>query len=358
MQSASAEDAPPAKMSKFVSLSDAENCDKASSKDVPFNIAELNALLEAMRRASMMIHGNNQPTAQLDKTIWVQITSHLHARGFQCRQWQQVRSKGQELMSKLLEERLKMGIRSNVPLKDDKQHAVFQHPGAPAKSTDGQSPQMTASGIRSFTLPSLTPAPHMPNDSIFQRISPERLNTSVPFVSSATNVNSCANQVELSGAMSEVSEYHRVPLQVLPDPSCTNMPIRSLGQLLAEIGQENIFPLPNYLLGSRPIDMSSFPAIPVCDPNSVSDGPISGLTNRPNSFGYFEQQQSSSQNSPLTMLHFAPMQPSPPQPPLPPVDPKASLLDVDYTQRMRIYAMKMEILQLKRTYWIRKLQKT
>ncbi|TPP61758.1 hypothetical protein FGIG_11598 [Fasciola gigantica] len=201
-------------------------------------------------------------------------------------------------------------------------------------------------------ISSLTPAPHVPIDSIFQRISPDRLDTSVPFVNPASNVNSCANQVELNG------EYHRVPLHVFPDPTCTNMPIRSLGQLLAEIGQENIFPLPNYLYGSQPIDMSSFPAIPVCDPNSASTGPISGPTNRPNSFGDFEQQQSSSQNSPSTMLHFAPMHPPPPQPPLPPLDPKASLLDVDYMQRMRIYAMKMEILQLKRTYWLRKLQKT
>lgn len=69
-------------------------------------------------------------------------------------------------------------------------------------------------------------------------------------------------------------------------------------------------------------------------------------------------------SSPLTKVNSAPMPPPllppPPPPPLAPfpsIYANASLLHVEHEQRMRIYAMKMEILQLKRTYWMQKLQK-
>ncbi|TPP55870.1 hypothetical protein FGIG_10142 [Fasciola gigantica] len=225
MQSACVENAPPTKLSNSITLSNEEKCYESSSEDVPFSILELNALLEATRRASRMIHGNYHSTAQLDKTIWIQITNHLHARGFQSRPWQQVRSKGQELISKLFEKRLKSVPMADFSPTDDKGSTAFRHPGAPEESSDGQLAQMFVSVVHSLNLPSLTPAPNVASGTTFQTTLPGRPNMSVPFViSSCSSVNPYANSVELNSAMFEANESHRVPLQVIRDPSCLICP--------------------------------------------------------------------------------------------------------------------------------------
>lgn len=279
--------APAAKMPKSVPTSGKESSKEASIKDVPFSLVELNALLEAMRRASCLIHGSNQPTAQLGKAFWIQITDHLHTYGSQHRRWQQVRDKGQELMKRVFEERMKMGRVTGVSPTNDKLHPKPKHPGAPAKSDNGQSPQLTVSEAKLINLPDLTPAPNVFFNPVYQNFSSERRpDFRSPVVASSFSVNPCTNSTEFEGTGGEVTESQQVPLQVLPDPSCVNMPIRSLGQLISDMGQENPVPLPNYLLGNPPIDLSTIPAIPVCDPGSFSTASFPGSVNKPN--GSFE----------------------------------------------------------------------
>ncbi|KAF6768763.1 hypothetical protein AHF37_11950 [Paragonimus kellicotti] len=288
-----------------------------SPTGVPYQAGEVEVLLDAMRRATWIVRGETKATADLDKQTWMQIANYVSSHGWPKRTWQQIKAKGKQLLLR----------RMAHPTADANLWVL--HPGAPAtseklpfklntsvmnsalpvieipESTVGVS---TGEGVP--TLPTLTPSPSVIPTS----------NTSAAF-----NVHNHPQIVHVhsTSASSKLADMPSASLSSMSTTYCPPVipPLCSLSRLL---NQETMVPP----LLNTTSDPSGFMSVP---------WPVFSGCALPNLIPVMTESASSF-----------------PQPG--PVDFSASLPAWESEQKARIYALKLEVLTLKRQYWLRKLR--
>ncbi|KAF7234965.1 hypothetical protein EG68_10714 [Paragonimus skrjabini miyazakii] len=288
-----------------------------SPTGVPYHAGEVEVLLDAMRRATWIVRGETKATADLDKQTWMQIANYLSSHGWPKRTWQQIKAKGKQLL-----------LRRMINPTADANLRVL-HPGAPATSEKlpfklNTSVMNSALPVVEFPesiigvskgegvpkLPTLTPSPSLISTS----------NTSTAF-----DVHNHPQIVHVRSD-SASSKLADVPPASLPSMSTTYCPpvVSSLPSLSHLLNQETMVPP----LLNTTSDPSGFMSVP---------WPVFSGYALPNLIPVMTDSASSF-----------------PQPG--PVDFPASLPAWESEQKARIYALKLEVLSLKRQYWLRKLR--
>ncbi|KAF8566829.1 hypothetical protein P879_08621 [Paragonimus westermani] len=290
--------------------------DENSPNGVPYQAGEVEVLLDAMRGATWIVRGETKATADLDKQTWVQIANYVSSHGWPKRTWQQIKAKGKQLLLK----------RMVYPTAGSNFRVL--HPGAPATSERlpfkvntslmnsalpvVQVPEPTVSvstGESVPKLPILTPSPSVINTS----------NTAAPNVHNHPQIV----HVHPTSASSKLAD---IPSASPFSVSTTHCPpvISPLSSLSRLINQETII-RPLFNTTSDPSGLVSVPwpafsgcALPSLIPvmaDSANSFPQPGPVNFPASFPSWESQQ-----------------------------------------KARIYELKLEVLSLKRQYWLHKLR--
>ncbi|KAG5449223.1 hypothetical protein CSKR_107087 [Clonorchis sinensis] len=298
-------------MSRVEQVESSKTADIGALGKVPYTKDELEAIMDGMRRASWFIYGSARPCADLDESAWRQITHTLRAHGWPRRRWQQIRAKGRSLVSVA---RSTVGALSTT--NPSSSSAQVLHPGAPcvaqsiptvapsyvASFHEGQIPRTTEFDITCYPPPMLLPAPSLQ----VNMVEPSSLNSSSSSCPKITSV--CST----SEARKSTQDY--VPSSL---PTSTPRVPQNLTQLLEE-DYTPVFPvsLTNGSFGSIPTIPSSSNALPVTLP--LNSNLICGV----------------------------------PQPP-----PLPCVWDcMEREQRLRINTLKLEILGLKRQFWLKKLK--
>ncbi|TGZ64036.1 hypothetical protein CRM22_006576 [Opisthorchis felineus] len=298
-------------MSRVEQVESSKTADIGAVGKVPYTKDELEAIMNGMRRASWFIYGSARPCADLDESAWRQITHTLRAHGWPRRRWQQIRAKGRSLVSVA---RSTVGALSTTT--PSSSGAQVLHPGAPcvhhsipavapsyvASLNEGHVPRTTEFDIACYPPPTLLPAPSMQ----VNMVEPSALNTS------SSSCPKIANVCSTSEARKSTQDY--VPSSL---PTSTPRVPQNLTQLLEE----------DYT-----------PVFPV-SPTNGSFGSIPTIPNIPNTF-------------PATLPFNSNLICGAPQPP-----PPSCVLDcMEREQRLRINTLKLEILGLKRQFWLQKLK--
>ncbi|OON19239.1 hypothetical protein X801_04895 [Opisthorchis viverrini] len=298
-------------MSRVEHVESSKTADIGSLGKVPYTKDELEAIMDGMRRASWLIYGSARPCADLDESAWRQITHTLRAHGWPRRRWQQIRAKGRSLVSAA---RSAVGALSTT--NPSSSGAQVLHPGAPcvaqsvpavaplyvASFHEGHIPRTKEFNITSFPLPTLLPAPSM------------QVNLVEP-----SSLNSSSSSCPKIASVCSTSEAGKSTQNCVPPSLPTSTPMFS--QNLTQLLEEDYTPV--------------FPVTP---------------TN--GSFGSIPDIPSSSNTLPVTLPFNSNLICGAPQPPPPPC-----VLDcMEREQRLRINTLKLEILALKRQFWLKKLK--
>ncbi|CAL8098761.1 unnamed protein product [Calicophoron daubneyi] len=310
---------------------------------VPFSKSESEMLLELMRRSSWMIYGVNKPSQFLDKTVWMQISTSLQACGLPKRTWQELRTKGKELMERNYNEQETLDpIVFNPDLyPKDSLSSTLQHPGAPPQLTT-TSPAMGSiypSVYGPMVLP-FQPGPRL--DPFLQAPPPAPLleNMLSPRLTSMPMSSSTGHPVTSFG-FTVTPPTEAYVLRVCSAPEGTQMSYQpsfptqpghpvNLPHVPASVSSFNCYGPAVELQPSLSNPVMNGGAQDVWQPNRSTLHPTHAQ-NQP-AFSSYKVRK----NSAVSV-------------------PSSAMREVEFEQKMRIYSLKSEILQLKRRYWLKKL---
>ncbi|CAH8545761.1 unnamed protein product [Dicrocoelium dendriticum] len=289
------------------------------SKSVPFSKDELEAILTSMTHAAWLMYGVNQPSVYLDKSLWSHIADDLHSRGWPRRTWQQIKAKGKQL------------VMSTPAVGKPPSDSQLVHPGSPYSSDQNvlcentsvvncrppeTSPLRSKSGLKSpQMLPTLTPAPSlMPHSQNTPPTGPQIL-----------RVQSTSQSGGLLSVPTQTGNLISGP-QICP-ASCLPVFEQNAKQSSPCFTPPLLSGYPSTLLVSQvPAHRMGYPPDAMASSNSFCNSGVSPAF----------------QTSPR----------------LPAVDQMVPtpLLPLKYQHQLRINALKLEILELKKEYWSKKLK--